>query len=155
MPFNIRLAHEDHAFQAKARADCCRRHTVLAGAGLSNDPGFAHPHGKQDLAEAIIDFVRAGMIELITLQINLRATKMLGQAFSKIKRARAANIMGPEIIHLRRKSRVFLCRAIFLLQVQNERHKRFGDIASAKLAKTAILIGPLVPRISQIHYIAL
>ncbi|MNU73244.1 hypothetical protein D3C71_627230 [compost metagenome] len=44
---------------------CCHRcggNAVLAGAGFRDDAGLAHALGKQDLAEAIVDLVRAGVV---------------------------------------------------------------------------------------------
>jgi hypothetical protein len=62
-------------------------HAVLAGAGLGDDPGLAHPLGQQDLAHAVVDLVRAGVVQLLALQIDLRAAEVLGQARGEIERA--------------------------------------------------------------------
>jgi hypothetical protein len=61
---------------------------MLAGAGFGDDPGLAHAFGKQDLADAIVDLVRAGVIELVALEVDLRAAEMLGQPLGKIHRRR-------------------------------------------------------------------
>ncbi len=60
-----------------------------AGTGFGDDPGLAHPLGQQDLAEAIVDLVRAGMVELIALEIDLGAAQFGRQPLSEIERARA------------------------------------------------------------------
>ena len=49
--------------------------------------------------------------------------------------------MFQQIIELRGKGRVLLRGAIFAFQIEHERHKRFGDIAPAKLTKMAAFVG--------------
>ena len=75
---------------------------MLAGAGLGDDAGLAHAPRQQNLAQAIVDLVRAGVIEVFALQINLRAAEMLGQALGEIERAFAADIMGQQARPVRR-----------------------------------------------------
>jgi hypothetical protein len=48
---------------------------VLAGAGLGDDPRLAHAHRQQDLADAVVDLVRAGVVELVALEPDLRAAE--------------------------------------------------------------------------------
>ena len=152
LPLDIRLAHEHDAFEAEARADRRRRHAVLARAGLCNDPLLAHPPREQHLAEAVIDLVGAGMVQLVALEIDFRPAEMLGQALGEIERRRAAHIVGPQVLHLGREGGVLLGLAILGLQLQHEGHQRLGDIASAELAEPAIRVRPFVPGIAQIHH---
>src|SRR5690606_28559682 len=114
---------------------------VLAGAGLGDDPGLAHAQGEQDLAEAIVDLVRAGVVELVALEIDLGAAEMLGQALGEIQRARPAGIMGVELAELGMEGRVGLGLAIGLFQIENQRHQRLGDEASAIDAEMTALVG--------------
>ena len=71
LPLDVGRAHVDHAGQAEAGADRGGGDAVLAGAGLGDDPGLAHAPGQQDLAEAVVDLVRAGVVQLFALQIDL------------------------------------------------------------------------------------
>ena len=62
-------------------------------------------HREQDLADAIVDLVRAGVVELVALEVDLRAfprarRAMLGQALGEIERAGAADIMFEQIVEL-------------------------------------------------------
>jgi hypothetical protein len=66
---------------------------MLAGAGFGDDPGLAHALGKQDLAEAIVDLVRTGVVELVALEVDLRAAEMLGQPLGEIQRRRTAGVV--------------------------------------------------------------
>ena len=52
-------AHEDDALEPEARAGGRRRDAVLAGAGLGDDPRLAEPPREHDLAERVVDLVRA------------------------------------------------------------------------------------------------
>jgi hypothetical protein len=70
---HVGRAHVDDAGQAKARADGGRRHAMLARAGFGDDAGLAHAHGQKDLADAVVDLVRAGVVELVALEPDLRA----------------------------------------------------------------------------------
>src|SRR5690606_15687738 len=62
LPLDIDGAHVDHAIQAKACANGCGRHAVLAGAGFGNDAALAHAPGDQGLADRVVDLVRAGVL---------------------------------------------------------------------------------------------
>jgi hypothetical protein len=56
------------------------------GAGLGDDAGLAHAAGQQDLAQHVVDLVRAGVVQLVALEVDLRPAKMLGQALGEIER---------------------------------------------------------------------
>ena len=89
LPLDVDLAHIDDALQAEAGAGGGGRHAMLAGAGLGDDAGLAHPPGEQDLAHDIVDLVCAGVVELVALEIDLGAAEMVGQPLGEIERARA------------------------------------------------------------------
>ena len=93
LPLDVGGAHIDDAVEAEQRAHGGRGDAVLTGAGFGDDAGLAHAPRQQDLAHAIVDLVRAGVVELVALEIDLRAAQMLGQPFGEIERARAADIM--------------------------------------------------------------
>ena len=152
LPLHVRLAHEDDAFKAEARADRRRRDAVLARACLRNDPLLAHAPREQDLPEAIVDLVRAGMVQLVALEVDFRPPEMPGQALGKVERRRAAHIVGPQVLHLGRKGRVLPGLAVLGLKLQHEGHQRLGDISSAELAEPAIRVRPFVPGIAQVHH---
>ena len=67
-------AHIHHAFHAQQRADCRRCDSVLACAGFGDNPFFAHPLRQQTLTQRIIDFMCAGVGQILALQPNLRST---------------------------------------------------------------------------------
>jgi hypothetical protein len=56
-----------------------RGHAVLAGAGLGDHPGLAHPLGEQRLAQHVVDLVRAGVVEVLALEQDPRAAGVLAE----------------------------------------------------------------------------
>ena len=85
LPFHIDRAHVNDAFAAKPRGHGGSSDTMLSRAGLGDDTVLAHPLREQDLAERIVDFMRAGMEQVFALQVNFRAAEFLGESFGKIK----------------------------------------------------------------------
>ena len=111
---------------------------MLAGSGLGDDPGLAHAAGQQDLADTVVDLVRAGVVQVLALEIDLRPAEMVGQALGEIERRGSAHIMGQQAIQLGLEGGVFLGGQIGGLQVQHQRHQGFGHIAAAELAEPAV-----------------
>ena len=58
---------------------------MLASTGFSDNACFTHAFGKQNLAQAIIDFVAACVVQLIALEIDFSPAQMFCQAFCKNK----------------------------------------------------------------------
>ena len=61
-------AHVDGAVEAEVRRGGGAGDAVLAGAGLGDHPGLAHPLGQQRLAEHVADLVGAGVVEVLALE---------------------------------------------------------------------------------------
>ncbi len=133
--------HVDHALQPELGADRGRGHTVLACAGFRDDAFLAHAAGKDDLAQHVVDLVRTGMVQLVALEINLRASQPLGQPLGEIERTGPAHVMFPEIVHLGPEIRIGLGVLIALFQFQNERHQRLRHEAPAEIAEPALFVG--------------
>ena len=73
--------------EQRARGGGCD--TVLAGAGLGDDPALSHPLGEQDLAERVVDLVRAGVEQVLALEVD-RVAGGLGEPPRAVERRRAA-----------------------------------------------------------------
>ena len=67
---DVLLAHVDHALQAEQRAGGGGGHAVLARAGLGDDPRLAHAPGEQRLPERVVELVRAGVVEVLALEVD-------------------------------------------------------------------------------------
>ena len=141
LPLDVGGAHIDDAGKAEARRDRGRGDAMLAGAGLGDDARLAHALGQQDLAEAVVDLVRAGVVQILALEIDLRAAEMLGQAFGEIELRRPAGIVGRQILQLGLEVRIVLGLVPVPFEVEDQRHQRFGDETAAENAEHALLVG--------------
>ncbi len=73
LPAHVLFAHVDDAFQAKEGAHRSGRHAMLAGAGFGDDAFLAHAPREQGLPQAVVDLVRAGVEQILALDVDLRA----------------------------------------------------------------------------------
>ncbi len=140
LPLHVMRAHVDHALQPELRADGGRRHAVLARARLCDDARLAHPPGKDDLAQHVVDLVRARVVELVALHVDLRAAQMRRQPLGMVKRRRAAHVMRPEVVHLGPERGIGLGLLVFPLEVKDQRHQRLADEPPAEDAEAALLV---------------
>ena len=65
----------------------------------------------------VVDLVRAGVVQLVALEIDLGAAEMLGQALGEIERAGPADIMFEEAVELGLEARVGLGVLVGLLEL--------------------------------------
>ena len=114
---------------------------MLAGAGLGDDPPFAHAPRHHDLAEHVVDLVRAGVVELLALEIDFRAAEMFGEALGQVQRRRPAYIVPEIAVHLRLERRIGLGLGVSVFQIEDQRHQRFRDKAAAENAEMPALVG--------------
>ncbi|MEY9194927.1 hypothetical protein ABIA16_000043 [Sinorhizobium fredii] len=133
-------AHVDDAGKTEAGGDGRRSDAVLAGTGLGDDAGLAHSLGEQDLAYAIVDLVRAGVVQLLALEIDLGAAELSRQALGEIERARPADIVSTEPIELGLEGRVVLGLVPLVLEVEDQRHQSLGDETAAENTEPAVLV---------------
>ncbi len=62
------------------RTHGCGGHTVLAGTRLRDDTRFAHPPRQQYLPYRVVDLVRAGVAEILALEVDAGSAGHLSQA---------------------------------------------------------------------------
>lgn len=141
LAFAIDRAHVNDAFQAKHGADRCGGDSVLPGAGFSDDAGFSHSPGEENLAHGIVDFMSARMEEIFALEVNARAIEFAGETFGEVKRGGASAKFAEVIVELLLKFGIVLGAEIFLFQLLEGMHQRFGNITSTESAETAMSIG--------------
>ena len=89
----------------------------------------------------VVDLVRAGVIELVALEIDFGAAEMRGHPLGEIERARPADIVFEEVIELALEARVGLGGLVGLLQREDQRHQGFRDEAAAENPEMAALVG--------------
>ncbi len=157
LPAHVLLHHVDDAFEAQQRTHGGRGDAVLARAGLSDDALFAHAFCQQTLAERVVDLVRAGVQQVLALQVNLRAAELLAQPLGEVKRSRPADVMVQQIIQLRLECSVFLRLRVGRFQLFERRHQSLRNIAATIDPKPAAtcFTGPAGFTIAAVVLIAL
>ena len=90
-------AHVDDAVEAEARADGRRGDAVLAGARLGDDPPLAEPPREHGLAERVVELVRAGVEQVLALEVDAAVGV---EALGAGERRRAAGVGRAELVQL-------------------------------------------------------
>ena len=103
---HVLFAHVDDAFEAEQRANGRGGYAVLARAGFSDDALLAHPPRQQRLAEAVVDFVRAGMQQVFALEINARAAEHFCEPAGEIERRGTSGVGRQQFVELRLECRI-------------------------------------------------
>src|SRR5258705_8798178 len=113
---------------------------MLPRSGLRGDARFVHSDRKQRLAECVVHLVRAGMAEVLALQINFRAAEALAQIRGEIERRRTSHEFAREALELVAKfwipARLLICS----LELVKRGHQRLRDVLAAELAEVAAAI---------------
>ena len=131
------------------RGDCRRRDAVLTRAGLGDDVLFAHTAREQDLAERVIDFVRAGVKQVLALQKNLRAPEVLSEPLGEIQRGRAAGEIAQQIVELALESQIGFGAFVFGGKIVEGRHESLRHEHSAVGTEMAARIRELWSDVSH------
>ena len=140
LPADIDAAHVDVTLQAKQshRSGCAD--AVLAGARLSDDAALAHPIRQQALPQRIVDLVRAGMRQVFTFEIDLRAAKCVAEPPRVRNRRGAPGVGALQAAQFLVKVRVGHCIGISLFQFVKRRHDRLRYETATKFAEIATRI---------------
>ena len=144
LALHVFAAHVDHALQAVAGAYGRRGHAVLAGTGLGNDARLAHALGQHGLADGVVDFVRAGVVQVFALEVNLRATDFAADAGGMVDGRGAAHKVGEFGFEFRDEGGVVLVLGVGRFQFVNRVGQRLGDKTAAVDAEMAPRIGLVV-----------
>src|SRR5260370_36471276 len=109
LALHVDLAHVDYACAAETRCHGRGGHAVLTRAGLSDDAPLTHALREQNLAERVVDLMRAGMQQILALEINFCAAEFLRQALGEIERGRPACEIAQQGRHYILKSCIAFC----------------------------------------------
>ena len=88
---------------------------MLSGAGFGDDTALAKTFSEQSLTNGVVDFVRAGMVQVFAFQPDFRAAHLVAEAFGVVKRGRAANVIGEFLAEARPEGGVILRGAVSVL----------------------------------------
>jgi hypothetical protein len=122
LPLHVHGTHIDDALHAEARTHGGGRHAVLAGSGFSNDALLAEALCQQDLADGVVNLVRAGVQQVLALQVDLRAAQLLGPSLGEIQRRRTADVVRQQVIQLALEFRVLAGGIVGLGQLLQRGH---------------------------------
>ena len=104
---------------------------MLACSGFCDDAPLAHAPRKQTLANAVVDFVRSGVQQIFTLEVNARSSQFLRQPGSVEKRSRTAGILPKQPLEFILKLLILLDGLVRSFEFFERRHQRLRNIASA------------------------
>ena len=96
--------------------------------------------------DGIVDFVRAGVEQILALEINFRAAQFACEPFGKIKRRGPSAKLAQIIIQFRLKFQVLLGAIILLLQLLQGIHQRLRHVTPAIGTETSAGIGQIALR---------
>ena len=119
---------------------------MLACAGFGNHAGLAHALGEHGLADGVVDLVCAGVVQVFTLQEDLRTTHFAAHAGCVVNGRRAAYKVSKFVFELGDERGVVLVFGVRVFELFNRVGQRFADEAAAVNAKVAFGVGLLIVR---------
>ena len=138
----VLLAHVDDALLAEQGGHGRGGHAVLAGAGLGDDPGLAHPAGQQVLAEGVVELVGPGVEQVLTLEPDAQA-ELVRQPPGREQRGRPAGVVAPQGVELGPEGGVGDGRLEGLGELVEGGHEDLGDEAPAPVPEVPEPVGPV------------
>ncbi len=141
LPLDVGGAHVHHAFQAQPRGHRGAGHAVLAGAGLGDDAGLAHAAGQQRLADGVVDLVRAGVVQVLALEQDLRAADLAAEPLGVVDRAGPADVVLEVLVVLGDEGRILARLIVGRCQLLQRPDQGLGDEAAAVAAEMAVGVG--------------
>ena len=126
--------HVDSTLKTELGTDGGSGDTVLPSTSLSNDLGLAEAASKKHLTECIVDLMRAGVVEIFTLEPDLGSTAMLGETVGVLKVTRTAH-EGIVRLVLLPESEIVLGLDEAGFELGKTIHQRLGDILATEFTK--------------------
>ena len=133
--------HVHRALQAHEGGRRGAGDTVLAGARLGDDAGFAHAFGEQGLAQHVVDLVRAGVVQVFALEEHSGTTGVPREAGCLGEEAGTAGVLPLQLLQLLDELRVHLRLTALFVQHLQCRDQRLGNITTAERSEPARNIG--------------
>src|SRR6185437_5934084 len=141
LPADVLLAHVDVAVEAEPRAHRGAGHAVLPGAGLGYDPPLAQPLGQQRLPDRVVDLVRAGVVQVLALQVDAGAVRVLLQPLGAVERGRPPHVVARQPVEALVECRIRPGRVPGRQQLVQRSHYGLGHEAAAEVSEAAAGVG--------------
>ncbi len=133
--------HVHDAVEPELGADGGGGDAVLAGAGLGDDPPLAHPPREEHLPDRVVDLVRAGVAEVLALEVDLRPAELLRQPVRERQRRRPADVVAQQVGHVALEVGVGLRLGIRRFQLGQHGNQDLGHERAAVGAEPSTLVG--------------
>ena len=114
---------------------------MLTCASFGNDARLAHALGQHGLTDHVVDLVSAGVVEVFTLEVDLRAAHFAGHAGCVVDRRGTTHEVGQFGLEFSNEFRIVLVLGIGLTQLIQGVSERFAGKAATVRAKVAAGIG--------------
>src|SRR4029450_9294936 len=98
-------------------------------AGLGDDAPLAEPRGEQDLAERIVDLVRAGVVQVLPLEDDAATGRR--EPLCLVERCGTTDVVRPQMLELLPEGGVAQRLVPAALELVERRDKRLRDVAPA------------------------
>ena len=118
---------------------------MLTRTGLGNNALFAHTQRQKALAEAVIDLVGAGVVQIFTLKINLCTAPVPREASGKVERCWPARVVTKKIVELSVKLGIALDGLVRGFQLLQGMHERFGHELPTVASEMTFHESPIIP----------
>jgi hypothetical protein len=148
---DVLRTHVDHAFHPVAGGDGRRGNAMLAGAGFRDHARLAHASRQEGLADAVVDLVRPGVVEVFSLQVDLSAAEQARPALGVIDRIGPADVMLEVVFVLGAEGGIGLRRGVGLAQFGQRRHQGLGDEDASVRTEMAARIRQVIGKVLHLH----
>ncbi|MPM86936.1 hypothetical protein SDC9_134029 [bioreactor metagenome] len=146
LPLTIDTPHEHFALQAQQGGNGGGSHTMLSGSCFSNDAFLAHIFRQQALSEHIVDLMRACMVQILALEVDVGTAQVTAHIRCIGQQAWPPGIVGIQLGQFCLEAGIVLPPAVGLLQFQYCRHQSFGDVLPTIDSKSSFLHSELLQR---------
>ena len=138
---HVLRAHVHFRFQPEHGGNGRDRNAVLAGAGFRDNASFLHALREQRLAYGVVDLVRAGMTQVLPLEIDPGSAQRPGELFGEVEGSRPPHVLSQTVAEFFLKIAIPANFRIDLFQFQDRRHEGLGNVLPSIFAEPALLNG--------------
>ena len=135
LTLDVLAPHEDLALHAEERRRRRRSDAVLPRAGLGDEARLAHALREERLSENVVYLVRAGVVQILALEVYLRAAQVLRHALREVEPRRPARVVVKQRGELAPEIRVVLVPVVSLFKLDDGVHQRLGNVLPAVFAE--------------------